>query len=66
MSDRHTVLHERFKQYFPVNSVLANLIAIAGRYVSTGRKRENFAHLAPISLTPVQSSDLPAANRNSA
>lgn len=66
MSDRRTVLHERFKQYLPVNSMFANLVAVAGRFVSAGRKHESLAHLAPISLTPIQSTDLPAANRNSA
>ena len=68
MSDRRTILQERFKQYLPANNALANFIAVTSRFVSGSaqRKRENFSHLAPISLTPVAPLDLPAANRNSA
>lgn len=68
MSDRRTILQERFKQYLPANSAFANFIAITSRFVSGSamRKRESFAHLAPISLVPSQPVDLPVANRNSA
>lgn len=66
MSDRRTVLQERFRQYLPANTMFANFIAVTGRLVFPARKRESFAHLAPISLTPVASLDLPVANRNSA
>lgn len=68
MSDRRTILQERFKQYLPANNALANFIAVTTLFVtgSNKRKRESFAHLAPISLTPIAPLDLPAANRNSA
>lgn len=66
MSDRRTILQERFKQYLPANNALATFIAIVGRLGYPARKSESFAHLAPISLTPIEPLDLPAANRNSA
>ena len=68
MSDRRTILQDRFMQYLPASNALANFIAVTSRWISGSKqsKSENFSHLAPISLTPVETLDLPAANRNSA
>lgn len=66
MSDRRSFLRGRVKACLPANDDAAAIVALSARDVTRGRRRKSLAHLAPISLTPVEPLELPVANRNSA
>lgn len=66
MSDRRYNVRGHAKQGDIIKDNVGDAIAFSDRDITRSRKRSKIAHLAPISLTPVVSPELPVANRNSA
>ncbi len=65
MSDRRSVVRGHANQGQIIKDDVVEAIEFSARDITRSRKRNRNAHLAPISLTPVESPDLPVANRYS-